>query len=118
MSRVILEGSEGNKPLAVSLSEKAADKSPEVVSGLHVRARIATVAGTANKTTPVLFSFSVHNFTCNPLSPISRIFFVQVSQISRGFASGPAGEIPPGESIVKRCWRPGCPAEVPLTLFG
>ena len=43
---------------------------------------------------------------------------VQVSQISRGFASGPAGEIPPGESIVKRCWRPGCPAEVSLTLFG
>ena len=31
---------------------------------------------------------------------------VQVSQILRWFASGPAGEIPPGESIVKRCWRP------------
>jgi len=27
-------------------------------------------------------------------------------------------KFPPGESIVKRCWRPGCPAEVPLTLFG
>ena len=31
---------------------------------------------------------------------------VLVSQIWRAFASGPAGEIPPGESIVKRCWRP------------
>ena len=28
---------------------------------------------------------------------------VQVSQIPRRIASGPAGEIPPGESIVKRC---------------
>ena len=28
---------------------------------------------------------------------------VQVSQIRRRFASGPAGENPPGESIVKRC---------------
>ena len=27
-------------------------------------------------------------------------------RIWRAFASGPAGEIPPGESIVKRCWRP------------
>ena len=44
--------------------------------------------------------------------------FVQVSQIPRRFASGPAGEIPPGESIVERCWRPGSPAEVSLTLFG
>ena len=43
---------------------------------------------------------------------------VQVSQIPRRFASGPAGEIPPGESIVERCWRPGSPAEVSLTLFG
>jgi hypothetical protein len=31
---------------------------------------------------------------------------VQVSQILSGFASGPAGEIPPGESIVQRCWKP------------
>ena len=45
-------------------------------------------------------------------------FLVQVSQIPRRFASGPAGEIPPGESIVERCWRPGSPAEVSLTLFG
>jgi hypothetical protein len=43
---------------------------------------------------------------------------VQVSQILRRFASGPAGEIPPGESIVKRCWRPESSAEVPLILFG
>ena len=41
-----------------------------------------------------------------------------VSQMPRRFASGPAGEIPPGESIVERCWRPGSPAEVSLTLFG
>jgi len=45
-------------------------------------------------------------------------YFVQVSQIPRRFASGPACEIPPGESIVERCWRPGSPAEVSLTLFG
>ena len=48
----------------------------------------------------------------------SFISLVQVSQIPRRFASGPAGEIPPGESIVERCWRPGSPAEVSLTLFG
>ena len=46
------------------------------------------------------------------------LLLVQVSQILRRFASGPAGEIPPGESIVKRCWRPGSSAEVSLTLFG
>ena len=47
-----------------------------------------------------------------------RNSLVQVSQIPRRFASGPAGEIPPGESIVKRCWRPGSSAKVSLTLFG
>ena len=54
--------------------------------------------------------------------PRSRDFYikhlVQVSQIPRRFSSGPAGEIPPGESIVERCWRPGSPAKVSLTLFG
>ena len=49
---------------------------------------------------------------------LTAIDWVQVSQIPRRFASGPAGEIPPGESIVERCWRPGSPAEVSLTLFG
>ena len=49
---------------------------------------------------------------------IATAYSVQVSQIPRRFASGPAGEIPPGESIVERCWRPGSPAEVSLTLFG
>src|SRR5271166_4760199 len=36
----------------------------------------------------------------------SKGFLVQVSQIPRRFASGPADEIPPVESIVERCWRP------------
>ena len=51
-------------------------------------------------------------------TPNGHVSLVQVSQIPRRFASGPAGEIPPGESIVKRCWRPGSSAKVSLTLFG
>ena len=34
---------------------------------------------------------------------VVAVLLVQVSQIPWRFASGPAGEIPPGESIVKRC---------------
>src|SRR5271166_6744070 len=60
----------------------------------------------------------VHESRRYPLGIYRGRNFVQVSQIPRRFASGPAGEIPPGESIVERCWRPGSPAEVSLTLFG
>ena len=43
---------------------------------------------------------------------------VQVSQIRRRFASGPAGENPTGESIVKRCATWESAAETSLSLFG
>ena len=69
---------------------------------------------------PLSFFFKVVSGTLLPplFDLLREVFFVQVSQIPRRFASGPAGEIPPGESIVERCWRPGSSAEVSLILFG
>ena len=60
----------------------------------------------------------------SPLRVSLKLRSFHLQRLSSSFADSkavlerPAGEIPPGESIVERCWRPGSPAEVSLTLFG